>query len=255
MSAILEAEVPQAEIPEPTALYRIWGAADLLLYIGVSNDFGRRWKEHAKQQPWWGEMKRLTADEWFDSRGDAEDAEEAAIKAEHPKHNIIHNKPAVGARVARKPAEAARPAWIPVRIPSWENAPVHRFDQFLPRVRRGGYFTMTELVLSDAARAEAMIADLPGEMSEAARLKLEFWRMNYKICQAAWRQMQETYVLELNLDRPEVTAAARKVRAACRDTLELACPECGGKAPAGMTCQECDTPGPRRVLGRIVSAA
>lgn len=78
---------------ERTALYRIWGDADLLLYIGVSKDFGNRWKQHAKQQPWWDEMKRLTADEWFDSREEAEAAERKAIKAERPKYNVTHNSP------------------------------------------------------------------------------------------------------------------------------------------------------------------
>ena len=39
-------------MPDPTALYRLFGDADLLLYIGISDDFGRRWKEHAKTQPW-----------------------------------------------------------------------------------------------------------------------------------------------------------------------------------------------------------
>lgn len=79
--------------PEQTALYRIWGESDLLLYIGVSNDFGTRWKQHAKHQPWWDEMRRLTADELFDDRDDAEDAEKAAIKAEKPKYNKRHLVP------------------------------------------------------------------------------------------------------------------------------------------------------------------
>lgn len=73
-----------------TALYRIWGEAGQLLYIGISNDFGRRWKEHAKQQPWWAEMRRLAVDEWLDSRKAAQQAEEAAIKAEGPKYNKRH---------------------------------------------------------------------------------------------------------------------------------------------------------------------
>lgn len=80
---------------ERTALYRIWGDAGLLLYIGISKDFGSRWKAHAKQQPWWPEMRRLTADEWFDDRKDAEAAEAAAIKAERPKYNKVHAIPAV----------------------------------------------------------------------------------------------------------------------------------------------------------------
>lgn len=75
-------------VAERTALYRVWGKDDLLLYIGISDDFGRRWKQHAKQQLWWDEMKRLTADEWFDTRDDAEFAETVAIRTEKPKYNI-----------------------------------------------------------------------------------------------------------------------------------------------------------------------
>ncbi len=80
-----------------TALYRIWGEADLLLYIGISNSFGKRWKDHAKRQPWWDEMRRLSADAWYDSRPEAEAAEEAAIKAEGPKYNKVHAVPAARA--------------------------------------------------------------------------------------------------------------------------------------------------------------
>jgi predicted GIY-YIG superfamily endonuclease len=80
------------ETPEGTALYRIRGAAGLLLYIGVSDDFGRRWWVHAKTQPWWSEMQSLSADEWYDTREAAEAAEKTAIKAERPKYNKKHNK-------------------------------------------------------------------------------------------------------------------------------------------------------------------
>lgn len=45
--------VAPAVAPARTALYRIFGDADLLLYIGISKDFGTRWKQHAKAQPWW----------------------------------------------------------------------------------------------------------------------------------------------------------------------------------------------------------
>src|SRR3954453_14405675 len=74
-------------IADGIALYRVFGENDLPLYISISNNFGRRWKQHAKQQPWWDEMRRLTVDEWFASRPEAELAEDAAIKAEKPKYN------------------------------------------------------------------------------------------------------------------------------------------------------------------------
>lgn len=90
-----------------TALYRVWGEADLLLYIGISDYFGVRWGKHAKAQPWWGEMQRLTVDAWYDRREDAEEAEAAAIKAEGPKYNKIHVPSSV--RVRRDPKPLVRP--------------------------------------------------------------------------------------------------------------------------------------------------
>ena len=74
---------------ERTALYRMFDASGALLYIGVSKDFGRRWKEHARTQPWWDDVQRQTAD-WFPSRRDAAEAEVAAIQAESPKYNVTH---------------------------------------------------------------------------------------------------------------------------------------------------------------------
>jgi hypothetical protein len=92
------------EVAGPTALYRIYGDADLLLYIGISDDFGRRWRQHAKKQPWWPERRWMTVD-WYDSRAEAEDAETAAIKAEGPVHNIVHAVP--------QPADWAHPVRAP----------------------------------------------------------------------------------------------------------------------------------------------
>ena len=74
-----------------TALYRLFSAEDALLYVGISNNFGQRWRQHARTQPWWSERRRM-ATVWFDSRPDAEAAEEAAIKTEHPKYNKQHTE-------------------------------------------------------------------------------------------------------------------------------------------------------------------
>lgn len=75
---------------ERTALYRLFDAADALLYIGISKRFGVRWQQHAEAQPWWGEVDHQTV-HWFPDRDTADNAEKAAIKAERPKYNIIHN--------------------------------------------------------------------------------------------------------------------------------------------------------------------
>lgn len=86
-----------------TALYRVRGENALLLYIGISDNFGRRWKEHAKRQPWWSEMRSLSVDRWYGSRAEAEAAEAAAIKAEQPKYNKTHAAPMRRQRVTVNP--------------------------------------------------------------------------------------------------------------------------------------------------------
>jgi ribosome-binding protein aMBF1 (putative translation factor) len=102
---------------ERTALYRILGDADLLLYIGVSNDFGQRWKAHAKAQPWWDEMRRLSVDAWYDSRREAEAVEKAAIKTEGPKCNKVHAKPAKHPKIrSHLPELRAREARLGAKI-------------------------------------------------------------------------------------------------------------------------------------------
>lgn len=72
--------------PGRTALYHVYDAADLLLYIGISNDFDRRWRQHAEAQPWWAEHRWMRV-YWYDTRKEAETAEALAIEAEEPKYN------------------------------------------------------------------------------------------------------------------------------------------------------------------------
>lgn len=76
-------------LQEQTALYRLFGSADELLYIGISSRFGQRWREHARAQPWWPEVERQTVD-WFASRELAAAAEAQAIKSEGPRYNVVH---------------------------------------------------------------------------------------------------------------------------------------------------------------------
>lgn len=74
---------------EPTSLYRFYDAAGTLLYVGISNNPARRWKQHADTKPWWSDVDRKTV-EWLASRAEAEAAEAEAIKAEKPLHNWRH---------------------------------------------------------------------------------------------------------------------------------------------------------------------
>lgn len=69
------------------AVYWIYDAEDVLLYVGVSDHFGRRWDQHARSQSWWPDADHQTV-RWYASRGDAELAEKVAINDEGPIHNI-----------------------------------------------------------------------------------------------------------------------------------------------------------------------
>lgn len=67
------------------AVYRLFGAAGDLLYIGSSYDPDKRCEAHRSTE-WWPLVARRT-DEWCTSRVKAYDAESAAIWIEQPKYN------------------------------------------------------------------------------------------------------------------------------------------------------------------------
>lgn len=97
----------------PHALYRLFGDGDVLLYIGISKTFGYRWHQHAQEKIWWPEVRRQEI-AWFPSKEEALDAEGAAIRAECPHHNIVHNngrpRPAAAAEVAAPAGRRSRAA-------------------------------------------------------------------------------------------------------------------------------------------------
>ncbi len=74
-----------------TALYRLFDAADVLLYVGVSINLGARWRTHSGEKVDWGLVARATVEHLPGRQAFA--AERAAIKAERPLWNIVHNRP------------------------------------------------------------------------------------------------------------------------------------------------------------------
>ncbi|GGW82896.1 hypothetical protein GCM10010340_70590 [Streptomyces griseoloalbus] len=73
---------------ERTALYRLYDAEDVLLYVGIAKDPKLRWQGHAHSptSQWWPQVARKEV-EWFATREAADAAETAAIEAERPVHN------------------------------------------------------------------------------------------------------------------------------------------------------------------------
>jgi transcriptional regulator with XRE-family HTH domain len=126
--------------PERTALYRLYGDADLLLYIGISKTFGDRWKREARTFPWWDEHCRMTV-EWHNSRPEAETAEIAAIKAEHPKYNIQYNRPGSG-RQPKMPAsdhERKSQEWTGATMRAFRNSGGMTQKELAAEMTRRGY--------------------------------------------------------------------------------------------------------------------
>jgi len=91
-----------SEAGERTAVYRIRGEAEALLYIGMTNNPAIRWNGHQLVQPWWDELRTLTV-EWYDSRPEAAEAERLAVLAEQPKYNLTYLKPTGPGRERKSP--------------------------------------------------------------------------------------------------------------------------------------------------------
>ncbi|MDL4812740.1 GIY-YIG nuclease family protein [Actinomadura opuntiae] len=72
--------------PRRTALYRLYDANGLLLYVGIAYDPGARFYQHSREKPWWPEVARKTVT-WLGDRETAERAEVTAVRGEAPKYN------------------------------------------------------------------------------------------------------------------------------------------------------------------------
>lgn len=72
------------------ALYRFYNSDDELLYIGITLNPSERFKQHKGEKPWWTEVARIEI-QTYESRQAVTDAEQAAIRSERPKYNVVHN--------------------------------------------------------------------------------------------------------------------------------------------------------------------
>jgi predicted GIY-YIG superfamily endonuclease len=84
-------------------LYRIRSSSGTLLYVGITNDWPSRMKQHSKSQPWWTTVAATEFVHMSCSRKQAEAIEKAVIHEELPLHNKQHN-------TAER--DAAQPKWI-----------------------------------------------------------------------------------------------------------------------------------------------
>ena len=85
---------------ERHALYRFYDAREELLYVGITDEPWRRWREHVRTKPWYPRVKHQ-AITWYEDKAAAEAAEREAIRSECPRFNI--------AGAVRPVAEGAEP--------------------------------------------------------------------------------------------------------------------------------------------------
>lgn len=69
-----------------TAVYRLYDAEDVLLYVGMTHDLYMRFNSHRAQKAWWPYSGYATV-EWFANRADARRHEALAIVEERPRFN------------------------------------------------------------------------------------------------------------------------------------------------------------------------
>ena len=77
---------------EPTAVYRLFDAEDVLLRVGITRHIPARFAQYKAEADWWPQVARKTMI-WYGSRSEALAVEAAAILAESPVHNIIGKVP------------------------------------------------------------------------------------------------------------------------------------------------------------------
>lgn len=72
---------------ELNGVYRLYGCDGSLLYVGVTNDPLRRWKQHAATKDWWPEVDLIVLVP-FGSAATARHVERQAIRDERPTYNV-----------------------------------------------------------------------------------------------------------------------------------------------------------------------
>src|SRR5260370_1126197 len=91
-----------------TALYRFYDATENLLYVGITNDPWRRWRQHVQEKSWYPQVKHQAVT-WYDSRIAAEVAEHVAIRCERPRFNVAGAVRPVAVEVPAEPAPQPSP--------------------------------------------------------------------------------------------------------------------------------------------------
>jgi predicted GIY-YIG superfamily endonuclease len=83
---------PESEASAPAWLYRFYGTLGELLYVGITQNLGARFGQHARDAHWWSEVRNVTV-EWHPDWASADAAETVACRSEKPRHNKAKMRP------------------------------------------------------------------------------------------------------------------------------------------------------------------
>lgn len=75
---------------QKTDVYRLYDAADRLLYVGVAVNGYARLETHRREKSWWPDVQRVVMTQYRD-RWTALYIEACAIRDENPRHNVSRN--------------------------------------------------------------------------------------------------------------------------------------------------------------------
>lgn len=99
-----------------TALYRFYDPQGKLLYVGITNDPWRRWREHVREKPWYPQVKHQAVT-WYDAERQARRAETRAIHDERPEFNIAGAlKPLDRVKFVRETAMMMAAFWVAIPV-------------------------------------------------------------------------------------------------------------------------------------------
>jgi hypothetical protein len=77
-------------INETHVLYRFFNATGQLLYVGITMNPPRRFKDHRRVKGWWEEVAGITVENYA-NRQELAAAERRAIHVERPLYNVVHS--------------------------------------------------------------------------------------------------------------------------------------------------------------------
>ena len=143
-----------------TTLYRIYGEKRSLLYVGITDDYDRRMRDHSEKY-WWRDVRQIeTVD--FASREEASAAETCAIKAEAPTHNRAGNiMPPLRAPIPSRNSAGKRTLVSLADAAEYAGVCSKTIRRYIADGKLSAYRMGPRLIRVDVAEVDALLSPIP----------------------------------------------------------------------------------------------